>query len=118
MIRSIKNTVKALVSTFLTLGVFLFTWLPHCRLQVSLLFMVQYNPVEVVNNVHWYMAIDQYMYDLLMVGTIVDSIIYTLRIPEVKDGILQICLCRKKKTTQHSVTRFSMRSNMTQSTRC
>ena len=90
---SIKKTTKALVTTLLALGTFLVTWLPFNLLQVSLLIMARFNRQKVLDNLSFYMALDSYLFDLMMLNAVADSIIYAIRNKDVKLGLYQIFSC-------------------------
>ena len=93
----IQKTTKALVTTLLNLGTFIVTWLPACFFQIGLLIKVHYNPMEVQANIGFYKEIGKYLFDLLMLNSIADSIIYTVRIKDVKIGLWRMfsCCCCK-----------------------
>ena len=89
----IRKTKKALITTLLNLGTFVVTWLPACLFQIALLIKVRYQPHDVRANIALYAEIDKYLFDLLMLNAIADSVIYTVRIREVKTGFHRMFSC-------------------------
>ena len=103
-----RRTPKALITTLLNLGSFMITWLPLCLFQIILLIQVHYYPEEVQKNIDILSEVDKYLFDLLMVNSIADSIIYTVRVHEVKVGLRRLFRCpvqpplRRVTISQHS----------------
>jgi hypothetical protein len=84
--KKIARNRRALLTTFLILGSFMLCWLPTCLLQISLLVISHIKP-EMLQNIHQCLLIvDKYFYDLLLLNTLCDPIIYVVRISDVKAG--------------------------------
>ncbi len=76
----------ALVTTLLILGTFVLCWLPNCLYQVSLIVLTQTDQSFLQANLGVLLEVDRYLYDLLLVNSICDPIIYTARMREVQLG--------------------------------
>ena len=88
--KKIARNRRALLTTFLILGSFMLCWLPTCLLQISLLVISHIKP-EMLQNIHQCLLIvDKYFYDLLLLNTLCDPIIYVVRISDVKAGYRQM----------------------------
>ncbi len=82
---NMKQTKKALVTTLIILGTFIFCWLPMCLFQVIMIIQVQYGYITE----KWIPILqeaDKYLYDLLLLNCILDPLIYAIRMPEVRCG--------------------------------
>ena len=109
-----QKNKKALITTLLNLGTFVVTWLPLCFFQVALLIKVHYNPEDVKSKMELYAEVDKYLFDLLMVNAIADSIIYAVRIQEVKLAFYRMFCCRGRASLALSretsiISRYSLR---------
>ena len=65
----------------------------YVLLQVIMLIQVHYKPEQIQNNIQILADVDKYLYDLLIINSIADSIIYTVRIHEVKVGLYRLFKC-------------------------
>ena len=75
---------KAVITTLLILGTFVFCWLPMCLFQLVMIIQVKVDPEPIQR---WWPILskaDMYLYDLLMVNAICDPIIYAVRTREIR----------------------------------
>ena len=93
---STRRNSKALVTTLLALGSFMVCWLPLCLFQVSLIAQAYTNPDQLRGKEHILKIADRYLYNLLVINSIIDPVIYTVRTREVKIGFRRMFPCKKK----------------------
>ena len=105
--QNIRRNRRGLVTTFLIVITFLLCWLPYSLFEVIILISMATNPQ---NNMYYFKLtakIDTYLYDVLLLNTLCDPIIYAMRMREVQHGYkstLQMCL-RKKQNMRRRLTR-------------
>ena len=93
---------RALVTTLLILGTFIFCWLPICIFSVVLIIItkVSVSP-EILQFAYPILEqVDKYLYDLMLLNTLLDPIIYAIRMNEVRRGyrlLLSHCIPNKSK---------------------
>lgn len=93
-----KRNKRALFTTALILGTFLLCWLPMCMFQITLIVKVKTDissfkeSAKIINILY---KADKYLYDLLLLNTIFDPIIYTVRMKDIRLGyrrLFRVCL--------------------------
>ena len=89
----LRRSRKALVTTLFALGSFLLTWLPLCFFQITLIVKAYSHPQFLQDNQNTFKAVDRYLYNLLVLNSIIDPIIYTARTQEVRLGLQRLCGC-------------------------
>ena len=97
-----RKNQKALYTTLLILGTFMVCWLPTVLFQVALIIQVHINPKAVHIIATSLMEADQYLFDLLLLNTLLDPIIYAVRMREVRFGYKKLwySICHKRPTTR------------------
>lgn len=88
---SIQKNKKTLFTTLLILGLFMICWLPNCLFQIILLIRVYVDPEGVQSMTSTLAKVDQYLFDLLLLNSICDPIIYSIRLKEVRLGFIMMC---------------------------
>lgn len=98
---------RALITTLLILGTFIITWLPLCLFEVVLIIYVSIDPgylrahTELLQRLTY---ANEVLYDLLLMNTIADPLIYAIRVPEVRLGYSRLyykLTCRSRKLNRH-----------------
>lgn len=88
--REEKRNKKALITTLLVLGSFVLCWLPTCLFQLVLMVGVRTRLVDLKsldpNLFQLLIHADKYLLNLLLLNSICDPIIYTVRCQEVRLG--------------------------------
>lgn len=103
---------KALVTTSLIVGTFIFCWLPTCVYQLTLITIVHINQDLLNAYASTLRYADQFLYDLLLVNCIADPIIYAVRINEIRLGYRRLC-CRKEQVMiQNDSSSYSFRTTL------
>ena len=105
--QNIRRNRRGLVTTFLIVITFLLCWLPYSLFEMTILISMATNPEDALYYFKLAADYDTYLYDVLLLNTLCDPIIYAMRMREVQHGYkntLQICL-RKKQTTRRRLTR-------------
>ena len=77
---------RALVTTLIILGTFLICWLPLCTFQIALLIQARVKPEALIALTDILMNVDHHLYNLLLVNSILDPIIYAIRLREIRLG--------------------------------
>jgi hypothetical protein len=85
-----------------------FTFIP-LMLQVIMLIQVHYSPQQIQDNLEVLADVDKYLYDLLLINSIADSIIYTVRIHDVKVGLYKLFRCASPDTALNRSVSMSHR---------
>ena len=85
MVKIARNR-HALLTTLLILGSFMLCWLPTCLFQIALLVITNVKPQMLDSIYQCLLIVDKYFYDLLILNTLCDPIIYVIRINEVQTG--------------------------------
>lgn len=92
----LKYNTRGLVTSLLIVGTFVLCWLPMCLFEVALIIKAKTNPASLIRNLGKLNRADQYLYDLHLINSICDPIIYAVRMSEVKLGYRRLFwrLCR------------------------
>ena len=77
---------RALITTLLILGSFVICWLPNCLFQIIMIIKVRTGETVVNESLVRLYKADKYISDLLLLNSICDPIIYTVRTYEVQLG--------------------------------
>ncbi len=97
---------KALLTTLLILGTFVGCWLPVCLYQIVLLIYLRVDLEGLARMQETLIYVDRYIFNLLLVNTIADPLIYAVRVREVQIGYRRL-FCQSTIGSHHS----SRRSN-------
>ncbi|CAD5117466.1 unnamed protein product [Dimorphilus gyrociliatus] len=98
---------RALITTLLILGTFIITWLPLCLFEVVLIIYVSIDPDYLPTHPELLQRLtyaNELLYDLLLMNTIADPLIYAIRTPEVRLGYSRLyykLTCRSNKLNRH-----------------
>ena len=88
-----RRSRRALVTTLLILGSFVVCWLPTCAFQVTMLLLVA-GGLRLTPHLRLVLlSADKLLYNLLLLNSICDVVIYTLRCKEVRLGYRRLCCC-------------------------
>ena len=79
---TVRHT-KALITTLLNIGAFLLSWFPLCLFQIILIIKVHTDIESIMANQDILKHATYHLYNLLIMHTIADPIIYTVRMKEV-----------------------------------
>lgn len=94
----LQRNKKALYTTLLILFTFIICWLPMCLFQIILIIHVKVNPMGVHRILSALVAVDPYLYNLMLLNCVFDPIIYAIRMADVRQGYRKLFrLCCKKK---------------------
>lgn len=106
--QELQKSKKALITTLLILGTFILCVMPNCIFQITMIIAVQYNPDAIQTNMEVLKKTDQYLYDLILLNSLCDPLIYAFRIREVRVGYVKLLRCclqrfvKRKWTDQNS----------------
>lgn len=84
---------RALLTTLLVLASFMLCWLPMFILEIALLIQVEVNPLAIEKLFFFLLKADQHLYNLLLLNSLLDPIIFLVRVPDVRLGCLRM-FCR------------------------
>ncbi|KAL8576326.1 hypothetical protein ACOMHN_006249 [Nucella lapillus] len=107
---------KALLTTLLIIGTFMFCWLPTCLFQIALLIQVQVDKVTVHRLYATFLRANRYLNALLPLNSFCDPIIYAFRLRDVQLGyrrLSQRCLCPARHKCLHSPRSSVLRQTQT-----
>ena len=92
-IKLIRNK-RAVLTTLLILGTFMLCWLPTCIFNIVLIILTKGggDPNTVEAMIPVLRMVDHYLYDLMLLNTLCDPIIYVVRIREVRGGYWMLFL--------------------------
>ena len=97
-----RRNGRALFTTALILGTFMVCWLPLCIFQVVLMLKVKTDPSSVQELKSVLYKADKYLYDLLLLNSLMDPIIYTVRMPDIQLGYKRLfrkCFSQQSRDT-------------------
>ena len=80
---------RALLTTLFVLASFMFCWLPMFILEIALLIQVDVNPMAIEKLFFFLLKADQHLYNLLLLNSLMDPIIFVIRVPDVRLGCLR-----------------------------
>ncbi|XP_070212595.1 adrenocorticotropic hormone receptor-like [Littorina saxatilis] len=108
---------KALLTTLLIIGTFVFCWLPTCLFQIALVIQVHVDKVVVKRMYVAFLRANRYLNALLLLNSLCDPIIYAFRLRDVQLGyrkLFQRCFfnCTHKQQS-HSFRSSMMRQTQT-----
>ena len=86
----IHKNKKSLYTTGLIIGSFVVCWLPHMIFQIIMLIAVHTDAQSVRRLLLVYLEINDCIYTLLVVNSIIDPIIYAVRLKEVQLGYVRL----------------------------
>ena len=85
--------LKSLGTTLLILCTFLLCWLPICVLQVTLILYLYLDPWALSSYLFILQNLNNHLFNLLLVNTIMDPIIYVVRIRQYRNGYRRLFSC-------------------------
>ena len=88
-----RKNQKALYTTLLILGTFMLCWLPTVIFQLTMIIQVNYNRKAIIQNQAILAEVDRYLFTILLINTLLDPIIYAIRMREVRFGYRKMCGC-------------------------
>lgn len=96
--RSIWRNKRALLTTLIIIATFMFCWLPYCsfELYTLLYFMAETTP-EWLDMIPFIKKMDLALYNLILVNSLADPLIYAARMTEIQAGygrIRNLMFCR------------------------
>lgn len=99
----IHRNKRALITTLLILGTFMICWMPTCVYEIALIIQLNINQEALHKHTHILIMFNRYLYNLLLLNSIADPIIYAVRMYDVQLGykrlISKCCPCIKKDET-------------------
>ena len=84
---------RALLTTLLVLASFMLCWLPMFILEIALLIQVEVNPLAIEKLFFFLLKADQHLYNLLLLNSLLDPIVFLVRVSDVRLGCLRM-FCR------------------------
>ncbi len=100
--QNMRRNRRGLVTTFFIVLTFLLCWLPYSLFEVIVLAEMTIKPDMQFYYFKLAAKIDTYLYDVLLLNSLCDPIIYALRMREVQHGYknsIQVCLKKKQNLT-------------------
>ena len=96
----VKKNKKGLVTTIIILFIFIFCWMPYCLFEIIMILSIQFSN-DFLKTLKYFKLInkvDFYLFDILLLNSILDAVIYSLRMREVQQGYKNIIKrCKKKR---------------------
>ncbi|KAL8567870.1 hypothetical protein ACOMHN_058992 [Nucella lapillus] len=89
---------KALLTTLLIIGTFVFCWLPTCLYQIAMLIQLRVDAEKVQRMFATFLLVNRYLNALLLLNSLCDPIIYAFRLRDVQLGyrkLFQKCFSRR-----------------------
>ena len=105
---NVRRNRRGLLTTFFIVLTFLICWLPYCLYEIVVLIDTAIHPGKGLKYMKITAKIDFYLFDIILLNSIFDPLIYALRMREVQFGCrraIQPCLNRKhvvRKRYRHS----------------
>ena len=88
MYRNRRRNRRGVVTTILIVVTFMICWLPYCIFEIVMTLRIRYsNDLSfMIENFRMIQTADFYLYDLLLLNSILDPLIYAKRLTEVRTG--------------------------------
>ena len=96
----VKKNKKGLVTTIIILCIFIFCWMPYCLFEIVMILSIQYSNdiFKILKYFKLMNIVDCYLFNILLLNSILDAVIYSLRMREVQQGYRNIMRrCRKRR---------------------
>ena len=97
---------KAIITTLLIIGTFMFCWVPNSVYQITMYVMIQTDPERVTREINTYVLIHTILWILMVSNSLCDPIIYALRLREVQRGynrmLIKVCKMKKSRYERRS----------------
>lgn len=81
---------KGLITTLIILATFCLCFLPYCIFEIYAIIGIKLDGSRHMHYMQWAMHLDYYFYDLLLLNSLADPIIYAIRLREVRVGYRKI----------------------------
>ena len=96
--QNMKRNRRGLVTTIVIVFTFMVTWLPYCLFEVSVVIISKRYPEKIMEYLSLTKTYDSYLYNILLLNSLFDPIIYAMRMGEVQKGYRNIFApCRKRR---------------------
>ena len=98
---SVKKNRRGLITTLVILIIFLICWLPYCLFEVTMVILLHVHGDDFIMTLKYFKLmndIDYYLFDLLLLNSILDPFIYAVRMAEIQKGyrrLIDCCFCRR-----------------------
>ena len=86
MAQMVLKNKRALITTLFILGTFILCWMPNCLFEVTLIAYIKLHPSSLEEMRYLLVKVNRHLYNLLIVNSILDPIIYAIRIREIRLG--------------------------------
>ena len=87
MYRHQRRNRRGILTTVLIVITFMVCWLPYCIFEVTLMLRIRYSSdLSFMKNFRLFRDVGFYLYDLLLLNSILDPLIYAKRLTEVRTG--------------------------------
>ncbi len=87
---TLQRNKSGVVTTMIVVVVFILCWLPYCLFEVTIFLCMLTRPQESIKYFSLSAWLDPYLYNLLLLNSLCDPIIYALRMREVRLGHLYV----------------------------
>ena len=113
---------RALVTTLLIMGSFIVCWIPGCLFQIVMIIRVRNVGEQILTDPQFIhlLRLDKYLLLLLLLNSICDPIIYTVRTSEVQLGYRRMFSCilgpvqTQQRSSRHNATSSSLIKQLSQ----
>ena len=115
----IKRNMRGVITTLIIMGTFVVCWLPVCILEIAIMIQTETNVGKVLSNFNVILTTYFYLFDLVILNSVCDPIIYAVRMREVQRGYRRLVhqiLCIKKKAQSKKPCRASVASSSSSTT--
>lgn len=92
-----SGSFKALVTSLLFIGTFVFFWAPEGSYQIVLYVMSKTHKAYLAKHIERFTLINDVLFLVLQLNSLADTIIYAFRLPKVRSGCATLVLCRRKR---------------------
>ena len=93
---SVKKNRRGLITTLVILIIFLLCWLPFCLFQVTMVIVLHVHADNFIMSIKYFKLmndIDDYLFDLLLLNSILDPFVYAVRMAEIQKGYKRLIWC-------------------------
>ena len=101
---SVKKNRRGLITTLVILIIFLLCWLPYCLFQVTMVILLNVYADNFFMTIKYFKLmndIDYYLFDLLLLNSILDPFVYAVRMAEIQKGYKRLISCFRSRGAPH-----------------
>lgn len=106
--QNMKRNRRGLITTFVIVATFMVTWLPYCLFDVIVIVSNRTQPQHYIYYFRLSRHLEWHFYNLLLLNSLLDPIIYAIRMREVQNGYRNFSPCSRLRRRHSSGVSMSL----------